>query len=262
MSDKSEEYEALSTLQKQIASMITQFPEIPDSEIANKVVKEDGSHPSKSYVGKIRKRLGITPTEAQARELTIEVEKELPEVPEEAQAEGDRTQGETPTEELRFPEMSPNPEAPTAPTPTLEDDALLRPIFTRSLDRLLNETLMNRILKIQEKLADKQALEDLEVLLVINLKRFGGIALTGDNLLYATDISFIGSLGINSILAWREKKAKEKPIPPQPQEKPPEEPKTPEHEEPRIREKNDPTNRPNWAKEGSPLIERSQGSES
>ena len=189
MSDKSEEYEAMSTLQKQIASMITQFPELPDSEIASKIIKDDGSKPSKSYVGKVRKRLGITPTEAQAKELQLSVEKELPEVPEEMRGEGAST--EAPQEELRFPEMPSSPEGQAIPevsAPTLEDDDKLRPIFTRSLDRLLNETLFNRLLKIQEKIADKQALDDLEVLLVLNLKRFGGVALTGDNLLIAPQL--------------------------------------------------------------------------
>lgn len=252
MSDKSEEYESLSELQKQIASMITQFPELPDSEIADKILKGDNTHPSKSYVGKVRKRLGITPTEAQATELTIEVQKELPEVPEEAQAEGA-------TEELKFGETSAESgtiSPPTTPTPTLEDDLVLKPIFERSLDRLLNETLFKRLLKIQEKIADKETLDDLEILLVINLKRFAGIALTGDNLLIATDVSFFGSVGINGILAWREKKEKEKPTippPPQSEEKPPEAPNPPEPETPPLRDKNDPTNRPPWMKEGSGL---------
>lgn len=103
MSDKSEEYEAMSELQKQIASMITQFPELTDTEIASKVINPDtGKETSKSYVSKVRKRLGITPTEAQAKDLKIEVEKEPLEVEAEASesSEGVEIAAPSPPSEL------------------------------------------------------------------------------------------------------------------------------------------------------------------
>lgn len=253
MSDKSDEFEAMSELQKQIAAMITQFPNIADADIADKITKEDGSHPSRGYVAKIRKRLGITPTEAQARELKIEVSKELPEAPEPQTGEGGSPQAPSEDEGLRFPELPP-PESSTStgsagPTPSLQDDELLKPIFDRGFNRFINDILIERLIKIQEKIANSEEISDIETLALIDIKRLTGQQLTGDNLLIGTNIIVIGPFALKMLDAYRKRKAEEKPIPP-PQ---PEAAQPPQPETPKVFKKGE--TEPRWAKTGSPLEE-------
>lgn len=242
--DKLEQF--TSDLQKKIAAVILQSPSSSDSQVAELVVKEDGSHPSKSYVSRVRNTLGITPTEAEAKEpeITVTKEAEVHEVTEQELGEG------LPTEETREETIGLPPEAPvpTAEAPT-SDDEILKPIFDRGFNRLLNDVLIKRLLSIQEKIANDEEITDIETLALIDLKRLTGKQLTGDNLLIGTNIVAVAPLVAKAVDAYRKRKEAEKPSlpPPPPPEPQKEEPKT---EEPKKFDKNDPNNVPRFMRAG------------
>lgn len=231
-----------SELQKKIASVIIASPSSSDIEVAALVIKDDGSHPSRSYVARVRGALGITPTEKEAQEPQISVTKEE-EVHEETELEEGLPPEETHEETIGLPPEIPTPEAPTS------DDAILQPMFERGFSRLINDILLERLLKIQEKITNDEEISDIETLFLIDFKRITGTQLTGDNLLVGTNIVVIAPLVFKTIDAYKKRKAEEKPIPPPPPPEPEKE-KEPMPELPKIRDKHDPTNIPAFMREG------------
>lgn len=232
------------SLQKKIAAVIIQSPSASDNEIAALVLKDDGGHPSRSYVARVRGKLGITPTEAEAHAPEITVTRE--ELAPEALPTEEREGLELPPEERPPIELPSEAGAPQAPS----DDEILKPIFDRGFNRLLNDVIIKRLIKIEEKITNEEEISDIETLALIDLKRLTGAQLTGDNLLIGTNIVAIAPLVAKAIDAYRKKKTEEKSTIPPPPETPKEEPKASEPETPRPRDKNDPTNIPPFMREG------------
>lgn len=235
----SEEYEEFTPLQKQIAAMIVQFPQLGDSDIAEKIIIEEGArkgqHPSKSYVNKVRKRLGMTPSEKEAQEPQITVGAE------ETEEEGEQEQEEEEEEpeEKEAPEPWETPEQPTLPT---DEQAQYQAIFQRSMKRL-GDTIIARLANVKDGELSSQDAEDSGVLALALISKYSGLALD-KYYLEVTSVLHFGSLAIE-VIAKKRQQQEEKPIPQ------PETPTTPKEEKPpetKVRSKYDPTNRPAWAK--------------
>jgi len=218
-------------LQKDIASLIIQFPDLTDNEIAKQVVKKDGSHTSRSYVAKIRKKMQIAPTRAEAEtpEITIEaaetVEGDDEEDKELLQKEEDEDE-----DDVYLPEKE---------EVSVEVDKL-RPIFQRSIKRL-GDTVIKRFADAKEGKISVQEAEDTEIVVFALIAKYGHVALEA-YYLELTALLHFGSLTIRTIAQRRETQPEITPETPAHTQNPEE---TPPETQTRRR-KTDPTNVPKF----------------